>query len=155
MPRHERFPLHGNDDFQGVRFSCAPEGVISVQDLIQLEPMRDQPSWVNLLGPNGSESMGVVTVSTSRVVIGHILRPEPLKMKVDLGAMHANVGNDSARGDYILAQEECSRYTYGLNGGIDAAPVSQRLDRRGGFSVHAVDGLRGAKLAGEPQPVVV
>jgi hypothetical protein len=83
-------------------------------------------------------SIGVVTVSTSRVVMV-MLRDQSVSRWIDLVAVHADVGDHPAGCNQLLAQQERGRHTHRLDGGIDAASSGQCLDRVEGLAVAAVD----------------
>ena len=113
--------LRGDDDLQRVRIRRAAEGVVGIEDLIELEPMRDQ------LGSDRSCSTAPFsaasassTVSTSRVVMVMFCDPQPLQMQIDLDAMHADIGDDAAGRDDILAGDEGRRHADRLDRRIDA-----------------------------------
>lgn len=108
-----------------MRVRGAPERVVGVEDLIQLEPMRDQPSRVDLLRLHGLEKHRCRDRVDQSRRDRDVLRPEPFQVEVDLGAMHANIGDDATGRDQILAEQEGGGYADGLDRRIDAA-ASQR-----------------------------
>ncbi len=61
-------------------------------------------------------------------------------MKIDLGAVHADIGDHTSRRDDLLAQLECSRYPHRFDRCVDAAPIRQGEHRFRRFTAGAVHG---------------
>ena len=68
-------------------------------------------------------------------------------MEIDLGPMHADIGDDAARRHNVLTEQESCRHADGLDRRVHAAPAGQRLHLGRGLTVAAVDDLRRAKTA--------
>ena len=100
-------------------------------------------------------SIGVVTVSTSRVVMVMFCDHKPLKVQIGLHAMNADIGDGAARRDNVFANHERRRNADRFDRGIDAAAAGHFHDLLGRLAIAAVDGRRGAKSLGDLEPAVV
>ena len=76
-------------------------------------------------------------------------------MEIDLGAVHANIGDRAAGRNDPLAEHEGGRDAHGLDRGIHAAAVGQLHHGGGGIAGGAVDHIGGAEAPRDLEPVAV
>ena len=77
-----------------------------------------------------------------------VVRPQRLQMEIDLGAVHADVGDGAAGRHDLLAQHEGSRDAHGLDRGVDAAALGQLHHRSGGVAGSSCRPRRSHRTAG-------
>ena len=85
--------------------SAALLKVIGLHDLTQLKAVSDQQFGVDALGLNGLEQHRNRNRIDEPGRDRHVVRPEPLQVQIDFGAVHANIGDVASGGD-VLAQVE-------------------------------------------------
>ena len=76
-------------------------------------------------------------------------------MKIDLGAVHADVCDGAARRNDRLAQFERGRNADGLDGGINPALAGHRHDRFRSFAVSTVDDGGGTEPLADVEAIVI
>src|SRR5471030_2551194 len=108
-----------DDHLERPRVGRMAERLVGLQDPVELEAMRDQKRRVDLVRSDNVEQDRRAGRIDQPRGYRDIAVPQTLEMKSDLGAMHANVGDDAARGDDLLAQFECRRNTDRLDGSVD------------------------------------
>ncbi len=97
------------------------ERVVSVKYMIKLEPMRNQQLGIDLGRPHGiEEHLRARGIDQARRD-GDVTIPEVLKMEIDVGPVHANIGDEPSGRDDLFAQFESRRRADRLNGRIHAA----------------------------------
>src|SRR6202171_3609965 len=108
------------------------------------------------LPPSISDSScGMVRVSTSPVVDGHVLDPELLQVQRHGLAVNAHVGERAAGADQFRGQLEGGRDSDRLDGYIDAETARQLENSLDGVLAAVVDGDVSAEFLGLRQAAVI
>ena len=106
------------------------EGLVGIEDLVELETMRDQEFRVDLARPHGLEQHRYGDGIDQPRGDGDVAVPQALEMEVDLLSVHPDIGDDAARRDDLFTQLEGGRDADRLNGGVDTALAGHLHDRR-------------------------
>ena len=136
-------------------FAAWPKRVVSVEDPVELEAMSDQKLGVERFGSKAFEqhwrAHGIDEARGDR----DVAVPQALEMEIHLGPMHADVRDDAARRNKLLAKLEGSGDADRFDRRVDSAPTRHRHDLRDRFTVAAVDASCGAETLGHFKAIVV
>src|SRR5690606_10242184 len=148
-------PSRLDNDLERLRARGAGEGLIGIENLIEPEAMRYQLLRIDLSCLDGPEQHRCRDRIDEAGRHRDVMRPQTLQMEVNLLAMHADIGDGSARRDNVLTKTECRGNAHRLDGGIDAAPTRHLHHRFGGLAVLAVDRRRRAEPLRDGEAIVV
>src|SRR5450759_3224360 len=150
-----QLPLSLDDHLERFRLGGMREGLVGIEDAIELEAMRNQELGVDLVRSDSLEQHRYGNCVDQPRGDGNIAVPQLLQMEIDLRSMHSDIGDGAARRDNFLAQLEGGRNAHRLDGGIDAALVGHFHDRLQGLAVGAVDRRRGTEALGHFKAIVI
>jgi hypothetical protein len=144
-----------DDDFERLGLRGIAEGVIGVEDLVELETMRDQAFGIDLVGRDSLEQHRDRGRVDQPGGDGDILVPKLFQMQVDLLSVHTDIGNMPAGSDDLLAKFKSDRDANRLDRRINAALAGHRHDRFCRLAITAVDGRGSAEPLGDLQAIVI
>ena len=98
-----RAHLRRNDDFQRTGLRRTSESVVSVEDVVELEAVGDQPLRVDLMGLDGLQQHGRGYGIDKTRRDRDVLRPQALEVKIKLYPGCSDIG-DRAAGCQISSQ---------------------------------------------------
>src|ERR1700722_5307841 len=140
-----RLSLGLDDHLECFRLGCVPEGFVGIEDVVQLEAMRDEQLGIDLVRPqNAQQHRSADGVYQTRGDCD-VAVPQAFQMQGYLGSVYPDVCNCASRRDYFFAQLERGRDTYSLDGGVDPAPTRHLHDGLDSIAVGTVDARGGAK----------
>ena len=95
--------LNLDNHLERLGLSGVAECVVGVDDLVQLEAMRDKAAWIELLRLHRLQKHGSRNRIDETGRNRNVLRPQSFKMKVHLLSMNADIGDHAARTYDVLA----------------------------------------------------
>jgi hypothetical protein len=153
FPPSQRLGL--DENLERIGLGRRAERVVGVDDLVELEMMRDQPFGIDPVRLHSLEQHrrgdGVNEPGRNR----DVAIPQALQMQVRLDAMHTDIGDDAARRHNILAGNEARRHADRFDGCIDAAAGGHLHDLLYRLAVLVVDDRRRAETGGQLQAVII
>ena len=124
-----RCSLGLDDDLERLGLRGRGEGLVGIEDMVELEAMRDQQLGVDLVRPDRLEQHRYGDGVDQPRGDGDVAVPQALEMEIHLLAVHADIGDGAARRDDLLAKLEGGGNADRLDRGVDAALAGQSPSR--------------------------
>src|ERR1700721_2433569 len=98
-----------DDYLERSRVGGVREGLVGIEDAVELEAMSDQELRVDLAGPQSVEQHRRADGVDQPCGDGDVTVPQALQMESHLRSMHPDVGDGAARRDNFFAKLEGGR----------------------------------------------
>src|ERR1700693_1919807 len=96
--------LSFDDHLERLRSGRVSEGVVGIEDAVELKTMGNQAFWVDLVRSDGLEEHRYGNGVDQPCGDGDIAVPEALQVESHLLPMHPDIGDGAARRDEFFAQ---------------------------------------------------